>query len=325
MKEGGLAWYSFPNGLDSKMEGLDFTEKVEAAYKWHDLIMTNVDWELLERHYDVEECRKYGHYWWFESEKGILTPYIQKWAKEKKEAAKGSARRARAKLMLNSVYGRFALKPERLMGGLALLEGLADWDLDIIEEDPVAYLPYAIFCTSWARKELLDRAQKVIDAYGVDSIVHMDTDSVFYEGEPLGGYGKEIGDWDLESTPDIVYEGGLKRYIEVFEGKPLLQRYNVGCAGVPQPKDAQGIPYGMWLELLDDPKRIMDRTELGNRYYKVKDPELRKILTDAGKDPDRMNTLKLLPRRVKGGVILEGVTHTLSTSADFQMRLSRVV
>ena len=269
------------------MEGLEFTEKVEAAYKWHDLIMTNVDWELLERHYDVEECTKYGHYWWFESERGIMTPYIHKWAKEKKEAPKGSARRARAKLMLNSVYGRFALKPERLMGGLSIMEGLADWDLDIIEEDPVAYLPYAIFCTSWARKELLDRAQKAIDAYGVESIVHMDTDSVFYEGAPLGGYGKEIGDWDLESTPDIVYEGGLKRYIEVFEGKPFMQRYNMGCAGVPQNKDAQGVPYGMWLELLDEPKRIMDRTELGNRYYKVKDPELRKILTDAGKDPDR--------------------------------------
>lgn len=307
------------------MEGLKFTEKVEAAYKWHDLIMTNIDWELLERHYDIEECRKYGHYWFFESEKGVLAPYIRKWAQEKKDAPKGSARRARAKLMLNSVYGRFALKPERLMGGLSIMEGLADWDLDIIEEEPVAYLPYALFATSQARRELLDRAQLVIDRYGADAIVHMDTDSVFYEGDPLGGYGKEIGDWDLESTPDIVYEGGLKRYIEVFEGQPFLKRYNVGCAGVPQHSDAQGIPYGMWLELLDDPKRIMDRTELGKRYYKIKNPELREILRNAGKDPDRQNTLKLLPRRVKGGVILEGVTHTLSESADYQMRLSRVV
>lgn len=316
------------------MEGLDFTEKVEAAYKWHDLIMTNIDWELLERHYDVEECTKYGHYWWFESEKGILAPYIRKWAQEKKEAEKGSARRARAKLMLNSVYGRFALKPERLMGGLTVYEdlGLADWDLDIVEEEPMAYLPYALFATSQARKELLDRAQKVIDRYGAESIVHMDTDSVFYEGEPLGGYGKEIGDWDLESTPDIVYEGGLKRYIEVFEDQPFydldkkkILRYNVGCAGVPQNVDAEGRPYGMWIELLDNPKRIMDRTELGNRHYKVQNEELRKILTDEGKEPDKINTLKLLPRRVRGGVILEGVTHTLSSSADFQMRLSRVV
>ena len=314
------------------MEGLEFTEKVEAAYKWHDLILTNIDWMLLERHYDVEECPKYGHYWWFESERGILTPYIQKWAKEKKEAPKGSARRARAKLMLNSVYGRFALKPERLMGGLALMDEYADWDLDIIEEEPAAYLPYALFATSQARKELLDRAQKVIDKYGVDSIIHMDTDSVFYEGEPLGGYGKEIGDWDLESTPDIVYEGGLKRYIEVFEDQPLydpdkkkILRYNVGCAGVPQNVDAEGRPTGMWLELLDNPKRIMDRTELGQRHYKVKDPELHRILTDAGKNPDDQNTLKLLPRRVKGGVILEGHTHTLSTSTDYQMRLVRVV
>ena len=314
------------------MEGLEFTEKVEAAYKWHDLIMTNVDWELLERHYDVEECTKYGHYWWFESEKGVMAPYIHKWAKEKKEAPKGSARRARAKLMLNSVYGRFALKPERLMGGLSLMEGIADWDLEIVEEVPVTYLPYAIFCTSWARKELLDRAQKVIDRYGPDAVVHMDTDSVFYEGDPLGGYGKEIGDWDLESTPDIVYEGGLKRYIEVFEDQPFydpdkkkILRYNVGCAGVPQNVDAEGRPYGMWIELLDNPKRIMDRTELGNRHYKVQNEELRKILTDEGKEPDKINTLKLLPRRVRGGVILEGVTHTLSSSADFQMRLSRVV
>ena len=64
----------------------------------------------------------------------------------------------------------------------------------------------------------MDRVRLVVDTYGVDSVLHCDTDSVIYLGEPIGGYGKELGMWDLESRPDEIYEGGFKRYIEVFNG-----------------------------------------------------------------------------------------------------------
>lgn len=42
----------------------------------------------------------------------------------------------------------------------------------------------------------------------------------------------------------------------------------------------------------------------------------------AGKDPDDVNTLKLLPRNVPGGVILEGHAHEID-SDGMTFRLSR--
>ena len=45
---------------------------------------------------------------------------------------------------------------------------------------------------------------------------------------------------------------------------------------------------------------------------------------EAKKDPDDVNTLKLLPRRVPGGVILEGHTHKIDDDG-LKIRLSRSV
>ena len=169
----------------------------------------------------------------------------------------------------------------------------------------------------------MDRVRLVVDTYGVDSVLHCDTDSVIYLGEPIGGYGKNLGEWDLESRPDEIYEGGFKRYIEVFNDREGLDRFNVTCAGVPQPKRADGLPYGMWLELLDDPERIFGG-ELGWPHYIIHSAWLRQMYKKAGKNPNDVGTLKLLPRRVHGGVILEGHTHEID-SDGLALRLSRSV
>ena len=95
------------------------------------------------------------------------------------------------------------------------------------------------------------------------------------------------------------------------------------CAGVPQPKRADGLPYGMWVELLDKPERIFGEN-LGDEHYKIKSKWLREMYEAAKKDPDDVNTLKLLPRRVPGGVILEGHTHKIDDDG-LKIRLSRSV
>ena len=167
----------------------------------------------------------------------------------------------------------------------------------------------------------MDRVRKVQSVRGSDSILHCDTDSVIYLGEPIGGYGKEIGDWDLESQPFAIFEAGFKRYIEFLDARGL-DGVNITCAGVPQPKRADGVPYGMWVELLDEPKRIMGG-ELGHPHYHIRSAWLRDLYITHGKDPDDVNTLKLLPRKVPGGVILEGHTHELDDG--LQIRMSRSV
>ena len=232
--------------------------------------------------------------------------------------------------MLNAAYGRFALIPDGSTTELVLEDGEPVWKTSEEKGEPSAYLPFAMFVTAWARRELMDRVRLVVDTYGVDSVLHCDTDSVIYLGEPIGGYGKELGMWDLESQPDEIYEGGFKRYIEVFNDKPFfdkeekkITRYNVTCAGVPQPKRADGLPYGMWVELLDKPSRIFGG-ELGHADYMITSDWLQDLYIDAKKDWQHVNTLKLLPRRVHGGVILEGHTHEID-SDGLALRLSRSV
>lgn len=232
--------------------------------------------------------------------------------------------------MLNAGYGRYALIPDGSKTELVLENGEPVWKTSEEKGEPTAYLPYAMFVTAWARRELMDRVRLVVDTYGVDSVLHCDTDSVIYLGEPIGGYGKELGMWDLESRPDEIYEGGFKRYIEVFNDKPYfdkeekkITRYNVTCAGVPQPKRADGLPYGMWVELLDEPSRIFGG-ELGHENYMITSDWLQDLYIDAKKDWEHVNTMKLLPRRVHGGVILEGHTHEID-SDGLAIRLSRSV
>ena len=216
-----------------------------------------------------------------------------------------------------------ALIPDGSTTELVLEDGEPVWKTQEERGKPTAYLPYAMFVTAWARRELMDRVRLVVDTYGVDSVLHCDTDSVIYLGEPIGGYGKELGMRDLESRPDEIYEGGFKRYIEVFNDREGLDKYNVTCAGVPQPKRADGLPYGMWIELLDDPERIFGG-ELGHEEYMITSDWLQDMYIDVGRDWQHVNTLKLLPRRVPGGVILEGHTHEID-SDGLALRLSRSV
>ena len=75
--------------------------------------------------------------------------------------------------------------------------------------------------------------------------------------------------------------------------------------------------------MLDKPARIFGEN-LGDEHYKIKSKWLREMYEAAKKDPNDVNTLKLLPRRVPGGVILEGHTHKIDDDG-LKIRLSRSV
>ena len=333
LREGHVAWFTFKNAVDYCGEDLKYGEHVTECRQWHNLILTCVDWDNLNIDYEVEVMEPYGEFWAFRSRTGLLKPYIDKWAAAKKAAPKGSAEREHAKRMLNAAYGRFALIPDGEETELVEEDGDLKWRSSVVEGEPTAYLPLALFVTAWARRELMDRVRKVISVHGPGCILHSDTDSVIYLGEPIGDYGKEIGDWDLESQPIEIYEGGFKRYVEFFDapnyeidkdGKIKMTGINVTCAGVPQPKRADGLPYGMWLEILDRPERILGGQVLGHPHYHIQSEWLRFLYEIHGKDPDDVNTMKLLPRKVPGGVILEGHTHEID-SDGLALRLSRAV
>lgn len=324
LKDNRIAWLMFKNGFDYQLESehMEYGSTVEYTDHWHELTLSSVDLDNLQQDYDLEIDPSYKtECWIFKQETGVLRPYIDKWIKVKKEAAKGSAEREHAKRMLNAAYGRFALIQESQLNELVEEDDDLTWVSQMTVSENDAYLPLAIFTTAWARRHLMDRIRLVCDTYGADAMIHADTDSAIYKGEPLEPMGKDLGNWDLEARPIRIYEGGVKRYIEVLKEEPSLKSYSMAASGVPQPLHFDGVPGGMWIELLDHPELILHSYTLGHEDYRIESQWLRKIFTESGRDPDRVNTLKLLPRKVPGGVILEGTQHKLSD--NLKMRFNR--
>ena len=73
------------------------------------LVLTNIDLKLFLEQYDVYNL-EYECGWKFKGIQGIFTDYISKWIKIKNEAtlSQNKGMRTLAKLMLNSLYGKFA-------------------------------------------------------------------------------------------------------------------------------------------------------------------------------------------------------------------------
>lgn len=328
LKEGMFPWFQFKNGYDSQLEGLKQGEPVIYTQEFHELILTNVDLDLLSEWYNIEYDQDWApKYWIFKSKTGVFTDYLDYWTEKKETAAKGSLEYVTSKLMINSLYGRFALAPETEIIHLEYEDETELWKWESepgINENNDAYLPFAMFVTAWARRTLLDNCRAV----GCGNVIHCDTDSVIHYGEavesPKSVHGEHRGTWGIESRPTMIYEGGYKRYIEIFsEDGEIHSMKDIGmaAAGVPQQLDDHGCPIGMWVELLDDPLRItMTGCTLGHADYCIKSQWLRDLYLKSGRNPDCVNTMKLIPENVPGGVILRERQHTLNDNMIYRLR-----
>ena len=326
-----LPWFQFKEGVDNLLEGWPHGTIVEETYRWHEMILTSVDLTTLSHFYEIEFCPDFQPMFWvFKSKAGIFKEYLEYWTEKKESSEKGSLEYTSAKLMINSLYGRFALAPETEDNELEYVEELDDWDwisTDTLNEDSDAYLPYAMFITSYARARLLENVMAV----GCENVIHCDTDSVIHFGPPSEDveHGEHLGTWGIESRPLEIYEGGFKRYIEILqpfdedtEDVNPKKAIAMACAGVPQKFDpTDTVPIGMWVELLDKPERItMEGLELGHADYKIESKWLRKLYKDNDMDPDHVNTFKLIPETVPGGTILRERTHHLNDMMIYRFR-----
>lgn len=231
------------------------------------LVLTSVDLELFFEHYDVWNI-EYINGWKFKQCVGIFKPYIDKWGKVKKEN-KGAIRQL-AKLMLNSLYGKFGTNPD-VTGKIPYLddENVVKWKLGEKElRDPI-YIPMGVFITAWARHKTISTAQLCYDRF-----IYADTDSLHLVGTDIPKAiehiidDKELGYWAHESTFTRARFIRQKTYIEEIDGK-----IDVKCAGMPDTIKA-----------------------------KVTWDNFHKGFKSGG---------KLLPKRVKGGIILKDTEFTL--------------
>lgn len=194
-----------------------------------ELSLTNLDYELFKKHYDV--YYEFDHkYISFRFEVGLLAPYIDKWTEVKTQAKKDgdSALYYLSKRWLNSPYGKTATRIQHKNKiPYVTPEGEVGFIIEESEGKPI-YLPYGVFVTAWARYKTINTAQSCYNQF-----VYADTDSVHTIGEikadiKIDDY--ELGAWKHESSYDLGKYLRAKTYIHGDKDKNIQE---AKCAGMP--------------------------------------------------------------------------------------------
>lgn len=193
------------------------------------LCLTNVDMELFFKHYNVYNIEWHSG-WKFKSTVGLFKDYIDKWNKVKMESTLNGnkAMRTLAKLMLNALYGKFALNPNVRSKIPWYDNGVVKYRLGEKETRDPIYIPVGTFITAWARYTTISSAQKVYDRF-----VYADTDSLHLIGTDIPDMLEidpvKLGAWKHESTFTRARFIRQKSYIEEIDGE-----LNITCAGMPE-------------------------------------------------------------------------------------------
>ena len=247
------------------------------------LCLNSVDMELFLEHYEVYNM-EYISGWKFKASYGLFKEYVEKWSNKKIEAKKegNHGMYLISKLFLNSLYGKFG-SDNKVASKIPYLdeEGIVSYkDDEAKPKDPI-YVAVASFITSFARLKTISAAQTIMDNYnsGKSKIqfVYADTDSlhcVSPDGtlpEGLDIDPTKLGAWKYESRFNKAKFIRQKCYIEygtedVYNDDAQLE-LKVTVAGMPASCHEQV---------------TFENFKIGASY-----------------------TGKLLPKRVKGGVVLK--------------------
>lgn len=290
-------------------EYIDRDGNIKQAYMVMTLTMT--DFALIKEHYELVDFEILdGCY--FNSAIGIFDIYIDKYAEIKKNS-KGAMREL-AKLFLNNLYGKLASSTDSSFKVAYVKEdkSLGFYTVTQHNKRPV-YIAAGSAITSYARNFTIRAAQK--NYYGKDKrgFIYADTDSIHCDLQPDEIKGikvdpKEFCCWKLESCWDEGWFVRQKTYIEHITHEDLepidKPYYNVKCAGMPQKcKELFLLSMDGFIadenttEYIDEDGKPHDLTD-ADRWFLSKKREL----TDF--DVGLIVSGKLLPKRIRGGVLL---------------------
>ena len=271
------------------------------------LTMTMVDFKLFTEHYELVDFEILdGCY--FKSAVGIFDKYIEKY-KQIKITSKG-AQRELAKLFLNNLYGKMASSPA------------SNFKIAYVKEDKTigfytqtandktpGYIAVGSAITSYARNFTIRAAQANYHGVDADGFIYADTDSIHCSLPPDKLKGIRVHPtnfccWKLESCWDEGFFVRQKTYIEHItheDCQPIEEPYyNVKCAGMPERcktlfiKSMQGYT----------PNPADNFTEAELEFIKKK-----RTLKDF--DIGLCVPGKLLPKRIRGGVLLVDTTYEM--------------
>ena len=274
-----------------------------------ELTLTCTDWELMQEHYDLRDTEILDGCWFF-ARKGMFDEYINIY-REIKMNSKGAQRQI-AKLFLNNLYGKLATSPISSFKIAYLQEDESlGYQIQCAEDKDPVYIAAGSAITSYSRNFTIRAAQANYHGANERGFKYADTDSIHCDLDPDEIVGIKVDDnafccWKLESCWDKAIFVRQKTYIEHItheDRKPIEKPfYNIKAAGMPQTcKDLLNIS-------------LTGATEEDKKKYKDDKEKLEFITTKRTmRDFKAGLTIsgKLLPRCIKGGVVLEESYFTL--------------
>ena len=272
-----------------------------------ELTMTMTDYKLFREHYQVYDFEILDGCW-FHTEKGIFDEYINKY-KQIKMNSKGAMREL-AKLFLNNLYGKMATGLNSSFKKAVLKEDGSLGYITITEyKKKPGYIAIGSAITSYARNFTIRAAQA--NYYGKDKrgFIYADTDSIHCDLSPTEIKGiridsREFCCWKIESEWDIGYFARQKTYIEhiiVKDGDKIpIPYYDIKCAGMP-PRCKY--LFNMSMSGNTPVESVKELTKEEQEFVSVK-----RDITDF--KPGLKVPGKLLPKNIKGGIILTETEYT---------------
>lgn len=210
--------------------------------------VTSIDYRSIQNYYDIEELEFIEGiiYTPENTSNDIFNEYISKWRRIKEQAARegNAGLKQLAKIMLNSLYGKFAQSIDNIEtffefgenGSLTVSEGSFDGKTSLKN------MGIAAMITSYSREILLD----VANILSPEEFLYCDTDSIIMTEsgwrkirEVKGLLDKaEFGCWDVEHIVKEVKILHQKCYMitefEAFQRDHKRERTVVKCAGASE-------------------------------------------------------------------------------------------
>ena len=270
------------------------------------LTLTMTDYYRLLQHYELVDFEILDGCWFF-TQIGLFDDYINKY-KEIKMNSKG-AKRTIAKLFLNNLYGKLASSTD---SSYKIVYAGSNSEICFREvnadEKKAGYIAIGSAITSYARNFTIEAAQKNYHPDG-HGFIYADTDSIHCDLAPEEMQGIKVDDnafccWKLEASWDSAIFVRQKTYIEHVTAENLqpIEKpyYNIKCAGMP-----------------DSCKRLLNMSLTGDytELDSIKDEQQRQFAQTPRTLTDFKKGLtiggKLMPKRIKGGVLLVETTYEM--------------
>lgn len=267
-----------------------------------ELTLTCTDWILMQEHYDLVDLEILDGCWFF-ARAGMFDEYINKY-KEIKMTSKGAQRQI-AKLFLNNLYGKLATSPISSFKVAYVKEDESlGYTIQCAEDKDPVYIAAGSAITSYSRNFTIRAAQANFHGADKRGFKYADTDSIHCDLEPDEIKGIRVDDnafccWKLESCWDNAIFVRQKTYIEhiTAEDRKSIEKpyYNIKAAGMADTcKDLLNI------SLIGANEKDMEKYK--DDEEKLEFIKQKRNLTDF-KVGLRIKG-KLLPRCIKGGVVL---------------------